>query len=97
MNNLHTGSNFDDFLKEEGILEESHANALKFMLAHELEKKMEEQHLSKSEVARQLHTSRTAINRLLDPTNTSITLQTLTKLANFVGKRLNITLTESHS
>ena len=96
MVNPHTGSNFNDFLAEEGILEECHANALKFMLSHELEKKMQELHLSKSEVARQLRTSRTGVDRLLDPDNTSITLQTLGKLAVFVGKRLNITLTEAH-
>ena len=92
MKKKHIGSSFEDFLTEEGILEECRANAIKFMLAHELEKVMTEKNISKSEMARLLHTSRTAVNRLLDPSNTSVTLNSLAKVATILGKKIEFAL-----
>ena len=92
MKKEHLGSNFEDFLAEDGILEECRANAIKFLLAQELEKAMSEKHISKSEMARLLQTSRTGINRLLDPKNTSVTLNSLAKVATILGKRIEFAL-----
>jgi antitoxin HicB len=92
MKKKHIGSGFEDFLEEDGILEECRAGAIKFMLANELEKAMNEQNISKSEMARRLHTSRTGIDRLLDPENTSITLHSLAKVASVLGKRVEFSL-----
>jgi predicted XRE-type DNA-binding protein len=88
----HLGSGFEDFLAEEGILEECRAAAIKFKLARELEKAMSERNLSKAEVAKRLHTSRTGVDRLLDPDNTSITLNTMAKVAHLLGKRIEFVL-----
>jgi hypothetical protein len=88
----HHGSKFEDFLAEEGILEECRASAIKFKLAHELEKAMSEQHISKAEMAKRLRTSRTGVDRLLDPDNTSITLNTMAKVAHLLGKRIEFAL-----
>jgi antitoxin HicB len=74
MKKKHLGSRFDDFLDEQGILGECRASAIKFKLAHELEKAMNKQNITKAEMAKRLKTSRTGIDRLLDPLNTSITL-----------------------
>lgn len=88
----HLGSNFEDFLAGEGILEECRAAAIKFKIAHELEKAMRQRNLSKVEIARQLKTSRTGVDRLLDPNNTSITLNTMAKVALLLGKRIEFAL-----
>lgn len=93
--NIHTGSSFDDFLIENNMLEDCTAAALKFVLAEEMQKKIQKQSLSKSEVARILKTSRTGLMRLLDPEIKSITLQTLSKMANFVGKRIEVKLADA--
>lgn len=74
------------------MLEECRASAIKFMIARELEMAMEKQHISKSEMARRLQTSRTGIDRLLDPENTSVTLHTLAKVAHVLGKRIEFAL-----
>jgi antitoxin HicB len=92
MKRRHVGSNFDDFLAEEGILESCRAAAIKFKIARELGKIMEERHISKAQVAKHLKTSRTGVDRLLDPTNTSITLNTMAKVAHLMGKRIEFTL-----
>ena len=86
----HIGSNFDDFLEEEGILAESEAVAVKRLIAYQVSLIMEKQHISKAAMARQMKTSRSALERLLDPQNTSITLQTLERAAHAIGKRLRI-------
>jgi predicted XRE-type DNA-binding protein len=88
----HLGSNFEDFLAEDGILEDCRATAIKFKIARELEKAMSEQNISKAEVAKRLKTSRTGVDRLLDPKNTSITLNTMAKVANLLGKRIEFAL-----
>lgn len=90
INKKHIGSNFNEFLEEEGILEESQAMAIKRVLAYALEEKMIRDNLSKSKVAKELDTSRIAVDRILDPNNTSITLSTMEKIARFVNKKLTI-------
>jgi DNA-binding Xre family transcriptional regulator len=92
MKRKHLGSKFEDFLAEEGILEECRAAAIKFKIAHELGKAMSERKISKAEVVKRLKTSRTGVDRLLDPDNTSITLNTMAKVANLLGKRIEFAL-----
>ena len=92
MKRKHIGSDFEDFLAEEGLLEECRATAVKFMVAQALEKAMRQKKLSKSEMARRLKTSRAGVDRLLDPDNTSITLHTLAKVATILDKRIEFAL-----
>ena len=92
MKRKHLGSNFEDFLAADGILEECRATAIKFKIAHELEKAMLEQNISKAEMAKRLNTSRSGVDRLLDPENTSITLNTMAKVAHLLGKRIDFAL-----
>jgi antitoxin HicB len=77
----HTGSSLDDFLKEEGILEETRAIALKEAVAWQVQQAMEKEKITKVEMARRMDTSRAALDRLLAPGNASVTLQTLTRAA----------------
>jgi antitoxin HicB len=86
------GSNFDDFLKEEGLYELATAAAMKKVLAIQIEEAMREQKLTKTEMAKRMHTSRAALNRLLDETDTSLTLTTLAGAAAALGKRMRIEL-----
>lgn len=90
MNNKHIGSSFDDFLEEEDLLADAEAVAIKRVIAYQIAQMMEAKHLSKTAMAKQMQTSRSALDRLLDPTNTSITLQTLERAAHAIGKRLRI-------
>ncbi|MBV8709320.1 MAG: XRE family transcriptional regulator, partial [Acidobacteriaceae bacterium] len=77
MRKENVGSSFDDWLREEGIYEETTAVAIKRVLARQITKDMAKQQLSKSEMAKRMRTSRAALNRLLDPENDAITLNTL--------------------
>lgn len=88
--NPHQGSNFDDFLAEEAILEESTAVAIKRVIAWQIEQEIKAQKLTKTELARRMHTSRAALNRLLDEHDTSLTLTTLASAATALGKRLRL-------
>lgn len=88
----NVGSNFDGFLEEEGILEEVSAVAVKRLIAFQLTEKMTEKNLTKSELARRMATSRSALDRLLDPDNSSVTLQTLQSAVKALGGRLNVEL-----
>jgi len=90
MNNEHLGSNFDDFLQQEGLLAEVEATAIKRVIAFQISELMKEHNLSKTAMAKQMQTSRSAIDRLLDPQNESVTLQTLERAALVLGKRLQI-------
>lgn len=90
--NPHVGSDFDEFLEEEGILAEVEIAAAKRIIAFQLQQAMEQQKLSKSSLANRMHTSRTSVDRLLDPENLAVTLQTLGKAAQAFGKRLHIEL-----
>ncbi len=88
----HIGSSLDDFLKDEGILEETRAVALKAAVAWQVQKAMEKDKISKVEMARRMQTSRAALDRLLAPGNASVTLQTLTRAAHAIGRDLRIEL-----
>jgi antitoxin HicB len=88
MKNKHIGSAFDDFLRQEGILEEATSHAIKRVIAWQLAKAMKEKNISKSEMARRMKTSRTQVERFLDPENDSVQLDTIQKAAAIVGKRL---------
>ena len=92
MNEKHTGSNFDDFLAEEGFLAQVETVAIKRVISFQINQYMEQQDLSKSAMAHRMHTSRAALERLLDPENQSVTLQTLDKAAHALGKRVQIAL-----
>jgi antitoxin HicB len=92
MNEEYIGSDFDDFLTEEGLLEEAEAVAIKRVLAFQIKELMESQNLSKAEMARRMQTSRAALERLLDPENRSVTLNTMDKAARSLGKRLQLVL-----
>ena len=91
----HIGSSLEDFLQEEGVLEEVTVLAVKRVLALQIEAAMDDQQLSRSKMAEQMGTSRAALNRLLDPTNPSVTLQTLAKAAKVIGKQLHISLSDT--
>ena len=88
--NPHIGSSLEDFLWEEGILEETRATALKEMVAWQLLKTMKKEKINKVEMARRMRTSRAALDRLLDPHKTSVTLQTLCRAAHAIGRDLRI-------
>ncbi|MCE2441369.1 MAG: XRE family transcriptional regulator [Candidatus Latescibacteria bacterium] len=88
----HIGSNFDEFLEEEGLLSESEATAAKRVIAFQLSQFMKEHKLSKSEMARRMQTSRSALDRLLDASNSSVTLRTLDRAAQALGRQLRIAL-----
>ncbi len=90
--NPHTGSSFDDFLKEDGIFEEVQARALKRALAEQLDEAMQSGKLSKVTMAQRMATSRSQLDRVLDPSNLSIQLDTLIKAASAVGKTVEIRL-----
>jgi len=92
MNNIQAGSNFDDFLKEEGLLADAESVAIKRIVAFQIEQEMLKSKLSKSALASKMHTSRSALDRLLDPSNVSVTLQTLERAALALGKRLKVEL-----
>jgi antitoxin HicB len=86
------GSSFDDFLKEEGIYEEVTARAIKRVLARQLDILMQDQRLTKTTLAKRMKTSRAQLDRLLDPDNESVTLGTLTRAAQAVGRQLRMEL-----
>jgi antitoxin HicB len=88
----HLGSDFDEFLRKEGLFEDAEAVAAKRAIAFQIAQEMKRVHMSKSELARRMRTSRPAVERLLDPTNPSVTLSTLERAASAVGKRLRIEL-----
>ena len=90
MDKKHLGSEFDDFLAEEGILAEAEAVAIKRVIAYQVAQLMQEQNLTKTEMAARMKTSRAALNRLLDPANKSVTLQTLESAALALEKRLRV-------
>jgi antitoxin HicB len=88
----HRGSDFRDFLKEEGILEEVEALAWKRSLAMQLQRLLRENSVTKARMARRMKTSRAAVDRLLDASNPSVTLATLGKAARALGRRVKIEL-----
>jgi predicted XRE-type DNA-binding protein len=90
--NPRLGSSFDDFLKAEGVYDEVHAKALKRVLAEQIEESMAAASLSKARMATLMATSRSQLDRVLDPDNISVQLDTLVKAARAVGKTVQITL-----
>ena len=88
--NKHTGSNFDDFLEEEGILEDVSVKAHKRLLVLQLTDIMQENNITKTSLAKKLQTSRSQLDRILDPNNSSNTLDVLERVAYAVGKKLHI-------
>jgi len=92
MNKKNIGSSFDDFLEGEAILDETTAVAIKRVIAWQIDQEMKVQKLTKSAMAKKMHTSRSALNRLLDENDTSLTLTTLSRAASVLGKRFRIEL-----
>ncbi len=92
MKNKYLGSSFDDFLEEDGLRAETEATAIKRVIAYQIEMEMKRAKLTKSAMAEKMRTSRSALDRLLDPANVSITLQTLERAALALGKNLKIKL-----
>jgi hypothetical protein len=90
--NPHIGSDFDEFLREEGIYDQVRAVAVKRVLAYDLERNMQRAQLTKTDMAKRMGTTRAQLDRLLNPENPSTTLQTLVKAAGAVGKRVKISL-----
>jgi predicted XRE-type DNA-binding protein len=91
MSKKHIGSSIDDFMKEEGIFEEAQAQAIKEVVAWQLAEAMKKQKISKNKIATLLKTSRTQVDRLLDPKK-DITLRSLQRAAAMVGRRVTIEL-----
>ncbi len=89
INTTYIGSNFDDFLEEEGLFAEVEATAIKRVIAFQIDEFMKARRLSKTAMAKRMNTSRSSIDRA-DPTNESVTLQTLERAALALGKRLQI-------
>jgi antitoxin HicB len=94
-NNSHIGSSFDDFLDEENLLVEANEIAIKRVIAWQLQQEIESKHMTKTDVAKAMGTSRAAVDRLLNPNNTSVTLNTLSKAARILGKKIEIDLVEA--
>lgn len=87
---VNNGGSFESFLEEEGIFEEVEAAAVKRVIAWQMERELAARKFNKSALARRMKTSRTQVDRLLDPGNTSVTLHTLFKAAAVLGKRLRV-------
>ena len=92
MKKEHIGGTLDDFLRKEDLLDVSEATAAKRVIAFQIAQEMERRSLTKSEMASRMKTSRPALERLLDPSNPSVTLSTLERAASAVGKKLKVEL-----
>ena len=92
MNKKHIGDDFNDFLREEQLLEGAETVAVKRVIAFQIAQEMKRRKLTKSEMASRMKTSRAALERLLDPTNPSVTISTLERAATALGKRLRVEL-----
>jgi DNA-binding Xre family transcriptional regulator len=90
--NPHIGSSLDDFLKEEGLHEDATNYAVKRILAWQIQKAMQEKSLTKTEMARRMGTSRAHLDRLLDPENARVQLDTVERAASVLGRRLRLVL-----
>ena len=92
MANEHMGSGLDDLLREEGVLEAFQVKAIKEVIAWQLGQAMKEQNISKRKLATLMHTSRTQIDRVLDPTDGNVTLATLQRAAAMLGRKVQVEL-----
>ena len=90
--NPHRGSAFDEYLKEEGTHEDTTTVAVKRALAWQLEQAMEKEHLSKNQMAKRMKTSRSQLDRILDPDNPKIQLDTIMKAASVLGREVRLEL-----
>ena len=90
--NQHIGSDFDTFLAEHGELEAASAVAVKRVIAWQIEQAMKATGVNKSALAKRMHTSRTVVDRMLDATDTGLTLETMTKAATALGFRVKVDL-----
>jgi antitoxin HicB len=92
MNNQYLGSDFDEFLESENLLTEVEAITIKRVIAYQIQQAMVRENLSKSAMAKKMNTSRSSLDRLLDPENPSVNLQTITKAAATLHKKLKFEL-----
>lgn len=92
MKKKNVGSTFDSWLREEGIYEETSANAIKRVIARQIASAMSQKGITKTEMAKRMSTSRASLDRLLDPENGAITLSTLQKAASVVGREIRLEL-----
>ena len=92
LNQKHLGSQFDDFLREEKLLEAAEAVAVKRVIAFQIAQQMKRRKLTKTQMALRMKTSRAALERLLDPTNASVSLATLERAARALDMRLKVEL-----
>jgi len=92
--NNSMGSSFDDFLKQEGDYDAAQALAVKRVLTWQIQKAMKEMHLAKAEMARRMKTSRSHLERLLDPRNDSLTLTTLARAGHVLGREIRLELVQ---
>jgi hypothetical protein len=90
--NKHIGSDFDVFLAEQGALEEATAVAVKRVIAWQIEQAMQAAGVNKSALAKRMHTSRTVVDRMLDASDTGLTLETMTRAATALGFRVKVDL-----
>lgn len=90
--NRYSGPSFESWLEEEGLLEEVNAAAVKAVISRNLQEYMGKENITQTDMAKQLGTSRSGLQRLLDPKNTSITLLTLNRAATLLGKKIEINL-----
>jgi antitoxin HicB len=90
--NPNRGSSFADFLHKEGAYDETTAHAVKRVLAWQLEQAMEKEHLSKNQMAKRMKTSRSQLDRVLDPDNSKIQLDTIMKAASVLGREVRLEL-----
>jgi antitoxin HicB len=86
------GSYFDDYLKEEGIYEEVQTVAIKRVIAWQIEEAMKTSHITKAQMARRMKTSRSQLDRLLNPEHSGVTLETLSRAAQVVGRNIRVEL-----
>ncbi len=93
--NPHIGSSLDDLFEEEGTLDEINIIAIKRLIAWQIQQEMVKQNLSKTEMAEQMKTSRSSLDRLLDPDNSSVTLDTIERAARVIGKRVRFELVDA--
>jgi len=92
INSEFLGSDFDDFLRDEGFMDDAEAVAAKRVIAYQIAEEMKKANITKSELAHRMHTSRPVVDRLLDPANRSVTLSTLGRAAAAVGRSLKVEL-----
>ena len=94
--NKHIGSTLDDFLKEEGVFEETQAEAIKRVIAWQLAETMRTQGITKTRMASMMKTSRSQVDRLLDPRR-DVTISSLQKAAGMVGKKIRIEIIQEET